>query len=803
MRALAASVLATLLFGQLGTATASWINNGSVLSNAAGDQSAPSAVTDNVGGAIVVWSDFRNASHWDVYAQRVDALGATHWALNGVPVCQATNLQGSVAVVADGLGGAIIAWQDLRNGNYDIFAQRLDGAGVAQWTFDGIPVCIAPGDQTQPSLVADGIGGFLVAWEDTRSGNSDIHVARIMITGALPWVPDGVPVCVAGGEQIKAQIAATGGGAAILAWEDYRAGGDIYARGVAASGTPLWTANGVAICTASNSQTTPRLISDGNGGAMIFWEDARSGSLDIYGDRIDSTGLSQWSANGVAVCTAQYNQASPRVVTDSAGGAIIVWEDTRYTNAYTDIFGQRVSGSGVAQWVTDGSPLSSTSYPYDSQSTVVADGSGGAYVAWVNYAGGGSENIEATHVDQGGVMGWVGSPYVIVTSATSTQQTPTVVLDGTVGALVAWADRRSNVTNDIYAQRIEPRHGFWGRPEPTIDLVADVPGDQGGQVALDWLASQRDVDDRQITHYSIWRATRSTGSTARLETVETVEPQDVGPEFGGPGTWLQSTATGDYFWEWIGNQNAMYFPAYSYTVATRNDSTAVAGALHYFLVVAHYTSTTFWPSNPDSASSVDDLAPLAPLRLAAGRAPTQLVVLTWAESPEDDLRDYALYRSAEPQMTPSADTFLLATPETSYVDTTAEAGVAYYYMVTAFDVHDNESPPSSRVSVAESTTAQSLLEAAGLAVLSNIPNPFRASTTLRFGILRPSDVDLSVFDVRGARMWRRLLTDQPAGWHSVAFEGVDDRGRPLSSGVYVYLVRAAGLERSRQMVVTR
>ncbi|MFN8179092.1 MAG: FlgD immunoglobulin-like domain containing protein [bacterium] len=807
MRGRVMAAVTFLLFVAAASASAEWIYNGSALCRAPGDQQAAVSVSDGQGGAIVVWRDFRNGSHWDIFAQRVDALGATHWAYNGVPVCQATNLQDSLAAVADGLGGVVVAWHDFRNGNYDIYAQRLNSSGAPQWALDGIPVCTAAGDQTSPSLVADGAGGFLVAWQDTRSGNSDIYVARVTVAGTLAWTTNGVAVCLSGGEQLTARVAADGTGGAIVAWEDYRAGLDIYARRVSAAGVPLWAANGVAVCATGSDQRRPRILSDGVGGAMIFWEDHRSSYWDIYGDRFDASGLSQWAANGVVICDAQYDQTHPVVVSDSAGGAIIAWEDNRYSGSYPDIFTQRVDNVGVPQWTTQGVLLSSQGYPYDMWPAIVSDGAGGAYVAW-EYNSTGDADIQASHVDGTGRVGWVGgSMYVTVCSASYSQRSPTIVLDGTGGAIVAWDDGRSNVTRDIFAQRVEPRHGYWGRPEPTIDLVSDVRGDQGGQVALDWRASQRDIEDHSIAHYSIWRATRpvdgSTATQARFAS-RLVQPQDVGAHFRGPATWIQHTASGDYFWEWVADQNAMYFPGYSYTVPTRNDSTAADHAVHYFLVIAHTSDASiFWPSDPMSGYSVDNLAPAAPLALEAARTGQQEVQLAWARSHESDLRDYAVYRSTEPGVVPSLEFFLAASADTSYVDTAAQTGTPYYYIVTASDVHGNQGPPSAEVSVAGSTAAQDMLRSSGLALLSNAPNPFRTTTTLRFGLARSSDVQIALYDVQGRAVWTQVLPAQAAGWHSVSFAGTDDRGRPLPSGVYMYRVRAAGLERSQRMIVAR
>jgi hypothetical protein len=65
-------------------------------------------------------------------------------------------------------------------------------------------------------------------------------------------------------------------------------------------------------------------------------------------------------------------------------------------------------------------------------------------------------------------------------------------------------------------------------------------------------------------------------------------------------------------------------------------------------------------------------------------------------------------------------------------------------------------------------------------------------------------VEIEVFDVTGRRV-RRVTAMAPmnAGWRSVPFDGKDDHGQPLSSGVYFYRVAAGGTTVTRKMVIAR
>lgn len=79
------------------------------------------------------------------------------------------------AVVSDGAGGAIISWADERGVGYDIFVQRLNGAGALQWPVAGVAITNQGYDQTSPAIISDGFGGAIMTWQDQRTGGFDIY----------------------------------------------------------------------------------------------------------------------------------------------------------------------------------------------------------------------------------------------------------------------------------------------------------------------------------------------------------------------------------------------------------------------------------------------------------------------------------------------------------------------------------------------------------------------------------------------------------------------------------------------------
>jgi hypothetical protein len=245
-------------------------------------------VSDGAGGLIVGWWDFRaGASNSDIYAQRVLSTGTPAWTANGVPVCVAPNNQEYPVLVSDGASGAIVVWTDYRTGAGDIYAQRLNASGLPEWTADGTVICSAAGTQNSVAAVSDLAGGMVAAWVDTRNGNSDIYAQRINASGVVQWTADGIPVCTQGSTQIEPAGVTDGLGGMIVGWRDTRYSNDIFCRRVTPTGSAAWIADGIAVCTANNNQLTPHLCTDGAGGAIIVWYDNRiSSSYDIFAQRI-------------------------------------------------------------------------------------------------------------------------------------------------------------------------------------------------------------------------------------------------------------------------------------------------------------------------------------------------------------------------------------------------------------------------------------------------------------------------------------------------------------------------------------
>ena len=358
----------------------------------------PVIISDGSGGAIIAWQSYRGSVTADIYAQRVNSSGTVLWTYNGVPVCVVVFEQDTISMISDGVGGAILTWQDYRsnNGFPDIYAQRINTDGVRQWTEIGVSICNQAAAQRGPRLVSDGVGGALITWYDLRAGNYDIYDQRISSSGAVQWTTNGVAVCTMATDQFTPDICSDGAGGSIITWSDYRSTTNfcIYAQRVGPSGAIVWVVDGVIMDNnVAYDKITPKIVSHGVGGAIVTWTDHRTGptNADIYAQRVNSTGAVQWTATGVIICTAAGDQIKPQICSDGNNGAYITWEDHRNANN-SDIYAQRIASNAAINWPATGFPICTD--PYDQLSPmIVSNGNNGAIIVWQDFRSGNNFDI--------------------------------------------------------------------------------------------------------------------------------------------------------------------------------------------------------------------------------------------------------------------------------------------------------------------------------------------------------------------------------------------------------------------------
>ena len=346
--------------------TAQWTANGiGIASSTNNYQVYPSVAADDAGGCAVVWADSAktSATSFDIKAQRFNSTGTAQWAAGGINICNLNNHQITPKIISDGGGGYYISWCDERGtpGIGSIYIQRVNSAGAAQLTANGI---IVTGSvvlfSEQHFLLKEGVNAVTV-YGHYNGTNFDIKAQKYNSTGAAQWGASGVNIVATANEEAYFDAAIDNSGNVFAAWESYTppnfAVADNYVQKINSAGLVQWAAAGVAVSTAVNDQFWPAVAPDNAGGVMVAWEDysqdPANASSDVYMQKINLVGTAVFAANGIVVSNALNSQYTPRIVSDGSGGAVVSFPDFRNA-AGLDLYAQRINNTGTPLWAVNG-----------------------------------------------------------------------------------------------------------------------------------------------------------------------------------------------------------------------------------------------------------------------------------------------------------------------------------------------------------------------------------------------------------------------------------------------------------------
>ncbi|UCF05202.1 MAG: S8 family peptidase [bacterium] len=140
----------------------------------------------------------------------------------------------------------------------------------------------------------------------------------------------------------------------------------------------------------------------------------------------------------------------------------------------------------------------------------------------------------------------------------------------------------------------------------------------------------------------------------------------------------------------------------------------------------------------------------------------------------------------------------------SYTDRAVTNGVTYYYRLEDIDLNGRSTfhgPVTATTASAEDGDEPKIPDAFNLA--QNIPNPFNAITEIKYGLPVDCDVTLTIFNVAGQRIRMLVNEHQAAGYKTARWDGKNDEGLGVSSGIYFYRLDAGSFVEVKKMVLLR
>jgi len=416
-------------------------------------QGDPRLAGDGQGTTVVTWQDKRNGNDEDIFAQIYSADGTAMGPNFRVSreVERASQYRPAVAVNA--AGDFVIAWQDKRRGDWEIYVQRFAGDGTARG--DHIVVNEDPEgtEQVLPSVTMDSSGNFTVVWADDRSGDYDIYAQRLAADGTMIGGNVLINDDDEGVSQYWPICAGNGAGDLIVTWTDERDGDhfnhDVYAQHYLSDGTAVGGNFRVNADAGGFNQAWSTAEMAENGDFIIAWPDERMGQYDVFAQRYAASGQALGDNFRVHEDGGDVFHSSPSVSTDPAGNFVVSWTDGRADSC--DIYARRFTAAGVpvgdSFMVNEGGD---DLYHVDSGIFVNDDGT--FSVVWNDYGVGFPGEIFARSFtsDDLPVMDMV---RVNDDLGSENQIEPAIAMDSDENTIIAWVDHRGG-SNEIYAKRL-------------------------------------------------------------------------------------------------------------------------------------------------------------------------------------------------------------------------------------------------------------------------------------------------------------------------------------------------------------
>lgn len=449
---------------------AAWQPDGNPVTPATLYQNPIRAVPDGAGGAFVLCNGSSLRGNYSSL-QRLGPDGqiAPGWPASGVEIM--SGIGGGAGLAADGAGGVYVAWV-ATTGGYAIgtwtdscLVLRLDAQGLPYpgWPSTGLTVArassLGPGDDEEhvsvAGLAADSLGGCYVMWDHTFYWSKgcpcgyarELHLSRISPSASSVATQTLAFGCV--GSPTAALVGDGAGGVVAVVSSPCQSDRQLVLWPLAGPFQPI--SLGV-----STGQVASVVRDHASGIWLVGHPSPQDDELRVQRTSALGVPLPGWEG-GVGLPIKQY-WPNVQVVPDGAGGQIFVWNDTWHNMPPLGaIWALRVlpDGSSPPTWNTLGNRLTSNTTRYWTYAAT-ADGTGGAYVAWIDMQDEATTGLDiyATRVLGDGTTDPAypagGRPICI----TSPSHEAVVAVPTEPGAaFVFWSDNRSG-SWAVYAQRL-------------------------------------------------------------------------------------------------------------------------------------------------------------------------------------------------------------------------------------------------------------------------------------------------------------------------------------------------------------
>ena len=471
------------------------VTGATIVNNAITSENNQVSISDGANGTIIIFESSIGNGVNNLYAQRINSNGQIQWGLtnNPKPVCVHASEKYIDHVIPDGSGGVFIAWFDYRRDPVlnDIYVQHLNSSGDPLWAVNGVLINnVNDRSKDEVRLCADESGGVIVVWAESLYDSttsmtvySQLFAQRYNNAGATQWSDGGVEVCTNSSLRGGCSVVPDGAGGVIVSFTDTRNSAqdeddvfdnlDIYAQRINSSGDLLWTADGMPVNIEPFNQIvgdeylqTNTSVSDGSGGVIILFDDYtndNNGNGTFYAQHLNSSGAIQWASTGIPVCVSGAYKFLIKAITDGSGGMVAFWSEDRSGVGNYSSYAQRILSGGSTGWTTDGLKLIDNSGGFGGFENDMTEDGNGNYIFTWTDI---ASNLLAQKINGSGAIQWGVTNKQVCTNTNANPVLTRIVKSDAGNTIVTWLDNRNyaNSSTDIYAAKLDTHGYLIGQP---------------------------------------------------------------------------------------------------------------------------------------------------------------------------------------------------------------------------------------------------------------------------------------------------------------------------------------------------
>ena len=414
-------------------------------------------------------------------------------ALSPFPVLQ---IPAAYQTFGDGSGGAWGVFQGATPGA-GLYAQHVlaNGNLAARFTPAGLLVANSGTLVNGMSAAPDGIGGALIQWfgvnpRDSTSQFPALRCQHLDPQGLNQFADSGL---VVSSIATAALVLGDGLGGVYVAWEELKgpSNPDIVAQRFDNSGTALWTPSGSPtgrnVCAVVGIQRLRAIQDDGAGGAFVVWADSRTSSTTpLYSMRLTPAGpaLAPWPTNGLRVTPVT---SGIRIVGSGASPGSGLWLAWRDIGGPNQFLAQHIAPDASLSFPVNGAIVATVT---PARAEFVAASAGDVFVTW------GGTDIRCARINAAGTRIWAELDGRIMVAPPTSLGIVHAATDGAGGQRLAWSYDNSGQSDvnilDVNAGGA-PLAGWpaLGQPFATTTLVEEPVAwlrPETTTPALTWLA---------------------------------------------------------------------------------------------------------------------------------------------------------------------------------------------------------------------------------------------------------------------------------------------------------------------------